>query len=443
MEIPQLLADVVYFTGFIFHAIVSKTPFTKDGWPTDIQDYMWVRVGVCSPNWLAALLLLGVPVIHATFGPPVNGWSLAQHLMVRWTRAVNTSLKIHQLRLMSRLGGWLQSRGLLVTHDSVLPAFWLGDTPWSVRTRLARGEVDLLIVYIHGGGFCCGSPLLQIQSVNAWRQKLEQQGLRVAVALLEYELAPEAVYPQPTNHLCQTIRDLRAIPGVDGVSMVLTGDSAGGHLAISTVQHLEPAEQPNALVLISPWVRLYPTSDAICRNISTDVLTPQNLLTWANAYLGISNNGLSLPAKSYYATSDTVEVVKPTATSPSINSANANERTALLASSNCMEPTGVSDISTTSAMAAVSTNMTAQRALVPTHIPPCLIVVGSRELFVEDVVAYACMLEEAGTDVSILVEPGAVHNYAMLPALAGSDAYHRAVDNITSYIGKVATVECN
>jgi hypothetical protein len=101
-------------------------------------------------NAFVAFLLLGVPVIHATFGPPVSGWSLAQHLMIRWCRAGNISLKIHQQRLVSRLGGWLRSRGLLVAHDSTLPAFWLGDTPWSVRTRLSRNEVDLLIVYIHG-----------------------------------------------------------------------------------------------------------------------------------------------------------------------------------------------------------------------------------------------------------------------------------------------------
>ncbi|RKP25480.1 Alpha/Beta hydrolase protein [Syncephalis pseudoplumigaleata] len=400
MEIAQLLADVVYFTGFIVHA---------------------------------TFLLLGVPVIHATFGPPVNGWSLAQHLMIRWIRAGNTSLKIHQQRLMVRLGGWLRSRGLLVAHDTELPAFWLGDTPRTIRSRLARGEVDLLIVYIHGGGFCCGSPLLQTQSVNTWRTQLEQQGIRVAVALLEYELAPEVLYPQPIHRICQTIRELRAIPGVNRAKMVLAGDSAGGNLAISTVQHLQPTEQPNALVLISPWVRLYPSSDAICRNISTDIITPRNLLTWANTYMGVA----------CYTAPNTIEVVRPAIAPPaSLGATLPNEATALLASSAGMEPTGVSDIDTCSAVAAVSTAMASQQALVPTCIPPSLIVVGSRELFVEDVVAYACMLEEAGTHVSILVEPGAVHNYAVEPTLAGSDAYQRAVGNITDYMRKVVHNKC-
>jgi acetyl esterase/lipase len=300
-----------------------------------------------------------------------------------------------------------------------------------------------------GGGFCCGSPLLQTQSVNTWRQKLEQQGIRVAVALLEYELAPEAVYPQPIHRICRTIRDLRAIPGVDKVKIVLAGDSAGGNLAISTVQHLQPTEQPDALVLISPWVRLYPTPDAICRNISTDIITPRNLLTWANAYLGVvsSNDRSASTTKSYYTTPNTVEVVRSAVTTPStVNSMMPNEHTALLPSYTAMEPSGVSDINTSSAVTttAVSTaHMTSQQALVPTHIPPSLIVVGSRELFVEDIVAYACMLEEAGTNVSILVEPGAVHNYAIEPTLAGSAAYHRAIDNIIDYLSKIAYTQYN
>ncbi|RKP07707.1 Alpha/Beta hydrolase protein [Thamnocephalis sphaerospora] len=383
MEFPQLLVDMMCFAGFLVHS---------------------------------ALLALEVPILHAVFGPPVRGWSLIQHCTIRLLRAANADLKIHQLRMLTRLNGWWRVLGEPTERDDLLNGYWVGDTPWSARARIARGEIDLVLLYIHGGGFCVGNPFMAFPAVRDWQQRLGQQGIRLAVLAVEYALAPEAHYLDPVHTVTQTARELQRLPGLDASRFVVAGDSAGAHLAVEVTRQLGADEQPQGLLLLSPWVRLYPEPEAICRNMARDFLLPSALRNWADAYLDSVSGGRNAGTKHYSTLGDT----PPSAV-------HAVALTPTLSNTPLLSPT------TPTAPAQPTTTLSSAR------LPRCFIVVGQRELLVEDAVAYACLLEEAGTEVALMVEPSAVHNFSIEPMVAGRASYRRAVANITGYLRAVMT----
>jgi acetyl esterase/lipase len=92
------------------------------------------------------------------------------------------------------------------------------------------GEVDVVIYFLHGGGYCYLQPgnytlfLLRLAEVLG-----EQFGLRVAVFALDYSLAPEAVFPCQLRQAAHAYRHLTVTCGIDPEKIVLLGDSAGGN----------------------------------------------------------------------------------------------------------------------------------------------------------------------------------------------------------------------
>ena len=93
------------------------------------------------------------------------------------------------------------------------------------------------IVHLHGGGYVFGSP----QSHLALGAELARAARR-SVILLGYPLAPEAPWPAQRDAVMAFLAAL-------GPPFVLSGDSAGGHLALACAVGGAKAE---ALVLFSP-----------------------------------------------------------------------------------------------------------------------------------------------------------------------------------------------
>ena len=73
--------------------------------------------------------------------------------------------------------------------------------------------------------------------------------------------------------------------GVSADRIIISGDSAGGHLALSLIRYIEQQKDllplPRALLLHSPWVDLTPAGVIVerKRNATVDVL-PTALLQW-------------------------------------------------------------------------------------------------------------------------------------------------------------------
>jgi len=145
----------------------------------------------------------------------------------------------------------------------------------------ARGaDARRTVIHFHGGGYCVGSALLP----RSWAAHLSAlAGCRVV--LPEYRLAPEHPYPA-------ALEDARAIlsatsgeagPG----SVVLSGDSAGGGLALALTLSLrdEGRELPAGAILLSPWLDLGRDRRADPDLVRQDVaLSPDWLEACARAY---------------------------------------------------------------------------------------------------------------------------------------------------------------
>jgi epsilon-lactone hydrolase len=167
----------------------------------------------------------------------------------------------------------LMPRGTTVTERAV------GDVrvhSVSVGDRDSRRTV----VHFHGGGYCLGSARTAI----SWAAHLSAQA-RCQVVLPEYRLAPEHPYPA-------ALEDARAVMTalageMEPTSLVLSGDSAGGGLALALLLSMRHDGQqlPAACVLLSPWLDLGRDRRALPDLVRKDVLlSPAWLEACARAY---------------------------------------------------------------------------------------------------------------------------------------------------------------
>jgi acetyl esterase/lipase len=120
-----------------------------------------------------------------------------------------------------------------------------------IRARGSRAE-PLIILYLHGGGYCTGSPATHRAITGHLAVRC---GARVFAA--DYRLAPEHPFPAAVDDAVAAYRGLLAA-GTDPENIVVAGDSAGGGLSVATTLHLRELASPlpRALVLFSPWVDL-------------------------------------------------------------------------------------------------------------------------------------------------------------------------------------------
>jgi phosphinothricin tripeptide acetyl hydrolase len=127
----------------------------------------------------------------------------------------------------------------------------VGGVPAERLTPAAtRGGAALL--YLHGGGYCIGSPRSHRHLAAAIAAATE------AVAVVpDYRLAPEHAFPAALDDAVAVYRALLA-EGVAASRIVVGGDSAGGGLTIATLVALRDAgvALPAAAVCLSPWTDL-------------------------------------------------------------------------------------------------------------------------------------------------------------------------------------------
>jgi acetyl esterase/lipase len=109
-----------------------------------------------------------------------------------------------------------------------------------------------VILYLHGGGYCIGSPRSHRHLAAAIGTATE-----AVVVLPDYRLAPEHPFPAAVDDAVAVYRALLA-DGIAPSRIVIAGDSAGGGLTVSTLLALRDAgvALPAAGVCLSPWVDL-------------------------------------------------------------------------------------------------------------------------------------------------------------------------------------------
>ncbi|MDX6738603.1 alpha/beta hydrolase [Actinocorallia sp. A-T 12471] len=140
------------------------------------------------------------------------------------------------------------------------------------------GETDdgKVVLYLHGGGYFFGSPIMY--RGLSWRLSA---ATRRPVLVLDYRLAPENT-PADALEDAVTAYDFLLAMGYAAQDVVVGGDSAGGHLALSLLHALKRrgSELPSAVVAISPWADLLCASDSHTANADGDHVIPAVKLKW-------------------------------------------------------------------------------------------------------------------------------------------------------------------
>jgi epsilon-lactone hydrolase len=170
------------------------------------------------------------------------------------------------------------TRPFLLPRDTTVTEQTVGGVAAEVVSVRAPGPQPVpppTVVHFHGGGYCIGSA----RTIRGWAAHLSAQaGCRVV--LPQYRLAPEHPYPAG---LQDAVAVMAALEG----PVVLSGDSAGGGLALALVLSLRDQGQgmPAGCILLSPWLDLGRDRRVDPGLVRRDVLlTPDWLDACAHAY---------------------------------------------------------------------------------------------------------------------------------------------------------------
>lgn len=146
--------------------------------------------------------------------------------------------------------------------------------------RAANARDDLVILYLHGGGYIVGS-LASHRHLSA----ALSQASGASVLALDYRLAPEHPFPAAVKDAVAAFGWLLQ-QGIKANRIVIAGDSAGGGLTIATLVTLrdEGVELPAAGVCLSPWVDLTNSAESITM-VADPTLKKAGLDLMAQSYL--------------------------------------------------------------------------------------------------------------------------------------------------------------
>ena len=121
-------------------------------------------------------------------------------------------------------------------------------------------------------------------------------GKTVSLFNLDYSLAPEAIFPTQIKQAGACYSYLIEEMGIESEKIAMMGDSAGGHISLGMLCHLNQpmdgtapkmeVEKPGiGLFLISPWVSLF-SQDGYKEKEMSDLLSIEGLERWAKIVVG-------------------------------------------------------------------------------------------------------------------------------------------------------------
>jgi epsilon-lactone hydrolase len=241
------------------------------------------------------------------------------------------------------------TRGAVVPRGTTVAEQVLNGVPAQVVTA-GETRPGRTVVHFHGGGYCVGSA----RTTRAWAAHLSARAA-CRVVLPEYRLAPEHPHPAALDDARAVMKAL--LGDAAPASVVVSGDSAGGGLALSAVLAGRNGSEslPAGCILVSPWLDLSRDPGEQPELVRREVLlSPGWLEACAAAYAGRSDRA---------------------------------------------DP-------------AVSPLLGAHAGL-----PPLLIQAGSDELLAPDAERLAASASAAGVDVTYTRWPGMWHDFALQPGL--------------------------
>jgi len=297
---------------------------------------------------------------------PVGGWRLAlTNLLLRLTvrRGFKPSLTPEQLRQrvqrLDRTREWRPPSGL-DHRTSTLNGL---HCEWFEPDGLT--ETSPVILYFPGGGFV-------LQAMRSQRKMLADLCLQTGCRglLVQYRVAAEHMLPTAQLDGLAAYRALLEQPDTDPQRLFILGDSAGGNVALSTLQQARDAglPQPAGAILLSPATDMTVSGDGMIKNLKRDPFFEVDFMLWMR--------NTSLPAQ---------------------------------------EPTHNPVISP--AWGSFS------------GLPPLLVEVGSTEILIDGSLLVAERGALEGVEVSLTIEPRAPHVYPVMTWLPQAKAARKRIQH--------------
>lgn len=156
--------------------------------------------------------------------------------------------------------------------DPAASIMWIGN----------RHLATKVVIFFHGGGFM--APLRAGHLNWCWNAYVSTgDGSEVAVAVLQYSLAPDAKYPTQLRQAVAATNYLLDA-GIEPRNVILGGDSAGGNLAVQLLCHISQPRMGIEIVrlhegrfagifLVSPWVSGKTSTRSFRDNEDVDMLS--------------------------------------------------------------------------------------------------------------------------------------------------------------------------
>jgi len=155
---------------------------------------------------------------------------------------------------------------------------------WAVPKGCAQ---DRVLLCSHGGGYVVCS---MYTHRKMYAHMAKAIGCRALI--VHYRLAPESIHPGPVTDMAKVYKWLLD-QGITANHIALTGDSAGGGLAITTL--LKAREMglpmPAAAMPLSPWLDMDATGQSFTTNADKDALVAKEVIQGMSAtFLGENGN---------------------------------------------------------------------------------------------------------------------------------------------------------
>jgi len=211
--------------------------------------------------------------------------------VLRWQK--NSSLKLSAEHRFRRNRKWLADVRTKTKASITIQSDRIADVPveWVMPSGLVSVPQAPVCLYFHGGGFGMGGP----NSHRALAVHLAEKA-QIKMLMVDYRLAPEHPFPAALDDAQAVYQALiSSLPEADSAKnhhvprpprpLFIGGDSAGGNIALATLQailDLPPSPNPvtplQGIFLLSPWLDLTHQNPSMMRNDKTDVMLNQQIL---------------------------------------------------------------------------------------------------------------------------------------------------------------------
>ncbi|KAI4239192.1 MAG: hypothetical protein LQ352_007813 [Teloschistes flavicans] len=199
-------------------------------------------------------------------------------------------------------------------------AYWI--LQHSFTNPTAPSTSDIVLLYFHGGGYFTSQPAHYLLFLLRLTESIIEHDKSVSILALDYGLVPEHPFPSQLAEAAAAYNYLLHEAHVPAEKIVIAGDSAGGHLALSLLVHLQSplagisaaadnCPKPGGLLLLSPWLSLKKETSTFTTNTASDFISGPFLHRAGRRVLEGWSRSQSYPAAD---SSPYVEFLDPTPT---------------------------------------------------------------------------------------------------------------------------------